>query len=252
MLLGPQRIHPLPAQRLFAVEDILDQCRYGYAAGKGYPSIKVREDVAPAFSDIKRVLNECGAVLASVGAIRKLDAEVSEGRSATSFHYTGLAIDIWTHSGLYPDGDPETDEYVAIWQEDEKHYYIYARSSSPVGTTAQDAMGGTHTVERVTLDAIDVSSGTYKKAPPGIKTVTGNFVNLTNIMSAYGMHNIGGLSPFYSLSKPHAEWWHFESHNGLVPGKTTFGDVLLTMYEQGGEPPWASGQRTWTGGYFKG
>ena len=238
-----------PKMKLVRVE--MDQCRYGFAAGKGYGAVKVREDVAPAFSDIKRVLNELGCVFASVGAIRPLDASVGPGRSATSFHYTGLAVDIWTHAGLYPDGDPETDEYVCVFQEDGRKFYVYARSDMPAGTSAQDAMGNTHVVESLTLDAIDVSSGTYRVAPPGTNTVSGNFVHFTNLASAYGMHNIGGRAIFYSHSKAHSEWWHFESHNGLVPGQTTFGDVLLTMYDQGGEPPWAEGQRTWTGGYFK-
>ena len=233
----------------------MDKARFGFAAGAGYPNVRIREDIAEELFEIKRILNELGCVLVSVGSIRPLNAPVSTGRVATSFHYAALAIDLWTHAGCYPDGNPNTDEYVV--QFDHKNlssngpkFIVWAKSTENIGKSIQ-TNAGTFQVENKEIPALDVRK-TSNKSPPEIISIKGNFVNLTKIFLAHDFFNIGGHKQFYIKSVPMtSEHWHFESRKGLVANQTTFKNVLDVIYTDNGEPPYKFGSYVWNGNYFK-
>jgi hypothetical protein len=66
----------------------------------GYDRFFLREDVAKAYLQVRQKVVEAGGILTSSGARRSLNAKVSASRSATSFHYTGRALDLFVGSGM--------------------------------------------------------------------------------------------------------------------------------------------------------
>lgn len=205
---------------------------------------KVREDMAQNMVEVKRIMNELGAVMTSSGASRRLSAKVGPGRSATSFHYTSLAFDFTLPAMM---SNPDVDEHVIEFDPvDNKQFIFWSRSNMSSGSVTKG--GVTFEVEHKTLNAIDPKKG----APPTTRQVTGYFVNVTKIMRAHGLERIGGRKSWYSKSKGASEAWHFDlrKNAGLTVGKTTFGDVLRTIHDPSGHPPWAQANRTWRGGSF--
>lgn len=246
-------INSKPKARLIPLQ--MDVARTGFSKGQGFPVIQVREDIAQGFAEARRILNALGAVLVSAGSLRPLNADVTSGRVATSFHYTALAVDLWTQAGCYPDGNPNTDEYVIEYDRNNPgsngpKFIVWARSNLAVGTSIQSDVG-TFQVESKKLNALDVRR-TTNKAPPEETKVEGNFVNLTSIMEANGFIRISGHKEFYTKSKPlTSEWWHFQAQPGLVPNQTTFKQVLDVVYDDHGEEPYKYGSYVWNGSFFK-
>lgn len=251
--LGSETSVSKPKAKLVSVE--MDRARFGFAKGKGYPRIRMREDVAGNLAEVKRVLNELGAVLVSVGSLRHLDAPVTPGRAATSFHYTALAFDLWTHCGAYPDGNPSTDEYVVEFDRTSPPgptgplFRVWARSTQTKGSITTKK--GTFNVEYKKLRAIDVRKSFRQKTAPKEMDVEGYFVDLTAIMLAHNLDRIGGKSSFYARSDSGtAEWWHFESHSGLVSGETSYGEALGLISDPSSAPPWKYRDLVWNGKFF--
>jgi hypothetical protein len=209
--------------------------------------VSVRSDVAGNMSEIKRIMNELGAVMTSSGATRRLSATVSPGRIATSFHYTSLAFDFTLPAMM---SNPNVDEHVIEFDpEDNKQFIFWSRSDKTSGSVEKG--GVTFSVEHKTLNAIVSKRG----APPGTEPVEGYWVNVTKIMRAHGMERISGTSGWYRDCSGHSEAWHFDfrKNAGLVVGQTTFGQVLETVYtadQISGTPPAASAHKTWRGSYF--
>jgi len=183
----------------------------------GYDRFFLRSDVADAYNEIRREVVEAGGKITSSGARRSLSANVSPSRSATSFHYTGRALDLHVGSGME---SPNRDPYV-VSSDGDRYWRVYVR-----------AEGG----QQMEIDAVTYSS---RKRP---RKVSGNFIDLTELFENNGFTRIRARKSFFNNGTwLGAEWWHFQFEKGLVEGESTFGNELLRVYSEETlrpAPPW--------------
>ncbi len=186
---------------------------------EGYNRFILRSDVAEAYQEVRREVTEAGGKLTSSGSRRSLTARVSPSRSATSFHYTGRALDLFVGSGMQ---DPDSDPYVVSKDKDgERYWRVYARAD-----------GGQH----MEIEAITYSS---RKQP---SKVSGKFLDITQIFKNHNFSRIRARKSFFNNGTwLGAEWWHFQYEKGLIKGESTFGGELLRIYSKQTlrpTPPW--------------
>ncbi len=195
----------------------------------GYNRFFLREDVAAAYMRIRDTVVAAGGKLTSSGARRSLTANVSPSRSATSFHYTGRALDLHVGSGME---SPRRDPYV-VAPDGDRLWRVYARAS-----------GG----EPMQLDVVTYRS---RKRP---RTVEGNFIDLTALFKEHGFERIRARRSFFNGGTwLGAEWWHFQYEGGLVEGESTFGGELLRVYSEEtlrDTPPWRFRNRVFGRNWF--
>jgi len=186
----------------------------------GYGHLRIRPDVAKVYNAFREEVLERGAIITSSGGIRDLNADVGASRSATSFHYSGRAIDLFIYSGM---NDPAKDPYVVV-REEARVYRVYARCSSDHAEV--------HDLSNVM---------TYHKRDGSLST-SGDFFDLTALFKKYGFERIRARESFESGgAQLGAEWWHFQCELGLTKGTSTFGEELLAMYSEATlkpTPPW--------------
>lgn len=212
-----------------------------------YNPISVREDVAVNVDSVRSILKELGGLISSSGASRSLGVNVKAGQSATSFHYTSLAMDT-----VLPEMMNRLDRDNTIIEfdpEENGRFIVWVRSSKTSGVVDKGSVK--FEVEHKTLNAIKQAS--KGSGPPYTSEVTGYFINLTKIMRAYGLDGIGAVGKsWYKTSSGVSEAWHFDfrKNAGLITGSTTFGMTLETVHNISSEPPWAYAGRIWRGGYF--
>jgi len=183
----------------------------------GYDRFFLRKDAAEAYMKVRDIVVEAGGKLTSSGARRALDANVSPSRSATSFHYTGRALDLMVGSGME---NRAKDPYV-IAADGDRYWRVYVRAD-----------GG---------QQMDISAVTYGSRNSG-KDTSGKFLDLTALFEQQGFKRIRARQSFFTGGTwLGAEWWHFQYEVGLEPGKTTFGHELLRVYTEDqvkNTPPW--------------
>jgi len=239
-----------PRAKLVRID--FDEIRYDFPTGKGGTSAKLREDAAHNMLKAKEVVNNLGGIICHIGTLRNVSKPcTSQNCSSTSFHYTGMALDLYTHAGsIYSKADVDKCEYIIEYDNNEvsskgdPYFIVWARSDKP------GAEFGGFKVEQRTLSAVKTRSG----RPPGIIEVTGYFMNLTAILAAYGYKRVNGRKTFYTKSGPGAsEWWHFETHIGLSARSTSYGSVMEKIYtvdKLSGTPPYEHKQSRWSGRGF--
>jgi hypothetical protein len=144
-----------------------------------------------------------GGVVTSVGGFRGLGAPVTAGRSSTSLHYTGIAIDLATDTGMQ---DPERDPYLV--EPDGRKWRLWCRSDSAP--------------ER------EIGAIVYRNGRIESHTVTARAFDFTAVAARNGFARIGprGTFPADYLA---AEWWHFQYEGALVPWLSQFGIELLSL-----------------------
>jgi len=183
----------------------------------GYDRFFLRADVAEAYLRVRQKVVEAGGKLTSSGARRLLTARVSPSRSATSFHYTGRALDLHVGSGME---SPGRDPFV-IASDGDRYWRVYAR-----------AAGG----ENMEIDAASYNSRQRSRK------IKGRFLDLTALFEAEGFARIRARKSFFTGGTwLGAEWWHFQYEKGLEPGVSTFGGELLRVYAEEtlrSTPPW--------------
>jgi hypothetical protein len=183
----------------------------------GYDRFFLREDVAEAYMRIRNIVIDAGGVLTSSGARRSLNAHVGPSRSATSFHYTGRALDLHVGSGME---NRQRDPYV-VASDGDRYWRVYVR-----------AEGG---------EQKDIEAVTYGSPNRG-RMVSGKFLDLTTLFKSEGFERIRARRSFFTGGKwLGAEWWHFQYEKGLEKGSSTFGDELLKVYSESklrSTPPW--------------
>jgi hypothetical protein len=192
---------------------------HGYK--QGYSRVWLRSDTAVRYRKVYEAVHAAGAKLTSSGGKRDLNAPVSTGRSATSFHYSGRALDLFLYSGMV---NPASDPYVVVREADPLLHRVYARCNDTGGQL---------------LTLTNVVTYTNRK---GTLSVAGRFIDLTALFTEQGFQRIHARPNFPSGGDPiGAEWWHFQDETGLIKAVTTFGSELLKVYAEATlakTPPW--------------
>ncbi len=226
----------------------------GIEQDRGMTHFQVNKQIVSALEGVKQDVADRGGLLTSLGGFVGLGRVKTEARADTSFHYSGLAVDLYTltatldPAGAIPDaqraqvGRDFVDQYIV--QRDGVSegpsqgwtWLVWCRSSLPQD---EPALG----VTTRTIQAVQFDGNTYRDDV----RVTGRVFNLTEIFEKHGFQRIGGHYP-YANKQPdkvktqtpsfgnfgNMEWWHFQHTANLHPTRTLFGEVLLQTwtYEQ--------------------
>lgn len=244
-LLADGIVGTLTAEKLFDKPDVLDtapkQKRLSFKRvlvdkySDGYETTTLREDLVESFIKVRDFIRAAGGKITSSGGRRFLSAAVGPNRSKRSLHYLGRAHDLFVQSGmLAPTVDPYvvhiSDEMISSWNKNDnkhlyKHFDVYAR--------VKDG-------PEITLNGF-----TYNHE---IVPVTGNFINLTEVMISHGWYPIPPRITFWmKKSRLASEWWHYQS---LPPEGATFGEELLKVYpisKLRNSPVWQFRNSVWKG-----
>lgn len=189
--------------------------------GEGYPHFFIRADLAESYMGVYRQVHALGGILTSSGAIRALGADAAPGRSGTSLHYTGRAIDLLIHTGMQGTVDP----YVVVRDggpDEAPLWKVYCTSTTP---DPGDPLYDESLLREGDLEAALWSEGL------GYRTVKRRCLHfcLTDVLAAHGWHRIPARRD-WNTSYLSVEWWHFQHHKGLEDGKTLFGDELRRVW----------------------
>jgi hypothetical protein len=169
----------------------------------GYNNFTLREDAVAAYNAFRNEVVAAGGIVTSAGSLRELEAEVTAGRSSTSMHYSGLALDLATYSGMR---DPQKDRYVIT--QDGSKWRVWCKSDSAP--------------ER-TLDAI-----VHSKQTTRTERITTKAFDFTAVAEKHGFARIGPRSSFPKKYES-AEWWHFQYEPAMTRYLSQFGAELLSL-----------------------
>ena len=204
---------------------------------EGYTGLYLRCDAADAYSAVRSDLAEKGGVLTTSGGIRELTQGGGPNRSMLSFHYLGLALDLYIYSGMV---DPKTDPYVVALDEsdpEKRHFRVWVRCT-PDKVEARK-------ISRIV---------TYSKRDGSHPDVEGPFLDLTGMFMEQGFARIAPRPAFFAgKSDLAAEWWHFQYEKPLFPHVSTFGGELLRIYSRSqveGTGPWSQRDRVYKVDWF--
>ncbi len=203
----------------------------------GYPSFTMRRDVAEAATRVVDALAAAGAVATTSGGMRDLGAVVTPTRSATSLHYLGLAWDLHVGSGMAVGA--KIPYLVTRDSQLPRYWRVYARCSAEFGTQRK-------------LPVVI--------AGQGVREITAQVVDLTEIMLQHGFHRIPSRPSSWDKIETDAsvhagtEWWHYQYEVGLQERVTAFGELLLRVHTGGQSlstsPPWKYRDWLWGRGGF--
>ena len=203
---------------------------------EGYSHLYLRQDAAEAYNSVRRQVLKLGGILTSSGGKRAVDAQLNSNRSATSFHYLGLALDLHIWSGME---DLENDPYVIRLADlTERRLEVFFKCAS------ED------------VPELEISDCVKYNDPKLLsrKTISGRYQNLTELFKDNGFSPIRARRRFIEDGYPlAAEWWHFQYENALTPYVSTFGGELLKVYSRQRlekTAPWRFRDRTFKVNWF--
>ncbi|MEJ7811492.1 MAG: alkaline phosphatase family protein [Gemmatimonadaceae bacterium] len=187
----------------------------------GFGGFEIRPDFAESYQAAYAQVKALGGVITSLGALRRLDAEVTPDRSPTSLHYTGRAIDLYTKSGMQGANDP----YIVVrdgGSDDFPRWEVFCVSATP--DPSSPLYDESLIAERELVAAIwEAGTGVV------MRPRRARCFSLTRVLRQ------NGWLPIPSRSKWRArylslEWWHFQNQAGLVDGVSRFGDELEKVW----------------------
>lgn len=215
-----------PENALNAIPDTLlkwVKCPADKVSGyDGYGRTTLREDVAVAYNALYEEVRGLGGVITSAGGRRSLASKASPSRSRCSMHYVGRAFDMSVYTAMV---NPQKDPFIVtrdLTDPRRRKWVVYCRTESV-------------SVPPITLEACYVTKGKSAKGRKytqlHTEEVTLRAFNMTELCAKHGFHNISARASFFrGGSFGGSEWWHFQYENGLIRGKTTFGQELLRTY----------------------
>jgi hypothetical protein len=202
----------------------------------GYSSMKLREDAAKVYNQLKDEVNSLGGIVTTSGGVRSLaNTKKSASRSQTSIHYTGLAFDLGMWTGMF-DGVinkglrvKAVEQPYIIEKVGTRNWHVWCRTENP----------------NVPVRKLEAYIFPHKKV-----TVEGRFFSFTDLAAKYGFTPIGARGNFFSGGKfTQAEWWHFNYTKPLIKGESTFASILEELWNDKqleGFPGYAKfGPRVW-------
>ena len=186
----------------------------------GFGDFRIREDLVESYKRVLAQARALGGVVSSSGALRDLREPATAGRSRTSLHYTGRAIDLYIESGMRTVRNPYA--VVPTVTESRVTWTIWCESVTP---HPDDALFDATLVSDRELDCAIWKSG------PGFTLVKrrGRFFSLTDLFQANGWQSIPARTD-WKTSYLSCEWWHFQNQRGLKNGVTKFGDELRQVW----------------------
>ena len=208
----------------------------------GFHDFRMRGDLAASYQRVRARVRALGGVITSSGALRDLHEPATPGRSRTSLHYTGRAIDLYIESGARRPKDPYL--VVASQAGTTPTWTIYCESRDP---RPDDESYNASLIEERTLDC-----AIWKKGV-GLDTIkrTARVFNLTQLFMDEGWKPISARSD-WKTNYLSCEWWHFQNESGLRLGVSLFGDDLLKVWPRPlVESSGLALDAVWRGRYFQ-
>jgi|GEM_PF-1215934 len=189
-------------------------------AGEGYAHVVLRADLEAPYLEVYRRVRALGGILTSSGGIRDLGEPSTPGRSRTSLHYTGRAIDLFIHTGMRGPGD----RYAIVRDGGTDLHPFWRVFCSSEAADPADPLYDPSLVREMELECALWDAR-------GVTTVRrrGRWICLTDLLAAGGWHRIPARAD-WRTSYLSVEWWHFQHHGGLVVGHSRFGDELLRAW----------------------
>ena len=194
----------------------------------GYQTLTLRSDAAEAYRNLATDVHSLGGKITTAGGRRALSSGSSPARSKMSMHYTGLAFDLATDTGmLHPDRDPfliERDGTTRYWK-------VWCRSSLDEATLTAKCKELGIAGGKLKLNVYKVSWDSNKKMIVKQVPMQICVFSFTELAAKYGWGRIPGKVLFFSgNSYDSAEWWHFQWTTKLLPHVSKFGEELLKVY----------------------
>ena len=186
----------------------------------GFSDFRVREDLADSYRRVLARARVLGGVVTSSGGLRDLHEPATAGRSRTSLHYTGRAIDLYIESGMRTTRDPYA--IVPTVTDSRVTWTIWCESVSP---HPEDASFDASLIEERELDCVIWKAGvgfTLAKR-------NGRFFSLTDLFKSESWFSIPARAD-WKTTYLSCEWWHFQNQRGLKNGVTKFGDELRQVW----------------------
>ncbi|MEZ4434208.1 MAG: peptidoglycan-binding domain-containing protein [bacterium] len=195
-------------QKPWALDRALDTVRVPADAwGDAYTRFTLREDVAERYEALYADVKRRGGRITSAGSFRALSAEVTQGRSRTSIHYAGVALDMAPYSGLARIHDD--DPYLVERDRNGRGWRVWCRSADGTSTA---------------LSPKTWTKGRLADADP----TTCDVFDISEVMRAHGFADIGPRKG-YETTYGCLEWWHFQCEAVLTPFVSQFGIELLSL-----------------------
>jgi peptidoglycan hydrolase-like protein with peptidoglycan-binding domain len=187
----------------------------------GYSQVQMRADLVESYRSAHRHVHALGGVLTSSGGIRDLSEKATAGRSKTSLHYTGRAIDLFIYSGMQRGEEPYLVTR-AGGTDANPEWKVYCVSTTPM--TASPLYDPALIAEQ-DIECVRWVQGV------GYETYTRRTTcfSLTDVMARYGWEPIPARGSWKTVYTS-CEWWHFQNAHGLTPGATTFGEQLMQVW----------------------
>ena len=215
----------------------------------GSKFFSVREDLKTPIDNIKNIMNSYGVPF----TVNAFDFNVST-KNISYFARIGMQVSLNKYSGLNPDGNILTDEYLISpdfsrqVNRDIFPYVIWGRIKSN-----QKEIIKNEEVFDGELKVLDIANSYKTNSRPEIKKVKGKFLNITKLFQQNGFNPVLGKKEFYYNSILESSYWNiFEYHNGLTPNVTTYGELLSKSYINNNEEIWQDSKKIWNGKQFIG
>jgi peptidoglycan hydrolase-like protein with peptidoglycan-binding domain len=189
----------------------------------GYAQVQMRKDLVDSYTSVLRTVHALGGILTSSGGIRHLGEKATAGRSTTSLHYTGRAIDLFIYSGMQGGDEPYLVTRAGGTNANPE-WEVFCVSRSPLTT---HPLYDESLIEERELECVRWVSGV------GSRTFTRRVpcFSLTAVMARHGWLPIPARSN-WKTEYLSCEWWHFQNAAGLVSGVSTFGDELRQAWRE--------------------
>ena len=189
--------------------------------GSGYNSFRIRTDLKEFYLSAYNQVKALGGVMTSSGGLRDLSAPVTPGRSRTSLHYTGRAIDLFIHTGM----QGATDRYMVTRDggtDDNPEWKLWCVSE---GADPASPLYDASLIKEGELEYL-----TWKKGTGTVRAKrTARYFCLTDVLVRHGWQRIPARKDWRTTYES-LEWWHFQHPQGLVKGTSKFGDELRAVW----------------------
>lgn len=186
----------------------------------GFADFRIREDFVESYQRVRASARALGGVVTSSGAIRDLHEPATQGRSRTSLHYTGRALDLYVESGMRSARNPYA--VVPVRTGGTVRWTIWCESVNPQRDSEQ--YDETLIVEQELRCAVWKANVGYT-----LVSRSGRFFSLTALFVREGWLPIPARSD-WKTSYLSCEWWHFQNQTGLQENVTKFGTELRQVW----------------------